>query len=720
MRYKDKNKKEQRKKQAYEFFISKGLTPVQASAMIGNAIVESGLNTRIEGDKHLDHASVGTFQWRGDRLKRLKKRYEDPYSFENQLDFAWWELQNTHRHSLKALQQANTPEEAAIAVRSKYEVAIDAHDDRRIKNTLEVLSQFNPPPVKRTLSPIQPTIQRPEVVVESTKTKQSIVTPQVINFGKLPETTNLVEKPKENKQTQQAKQNLDKKQNEYKLVQDILSKKIKPIHQSKTQVTQDTVKPFGSYILNKAQELGVFQEGGEIKLKDRTLKEINPYSSGDRYLVNSENIEQSRNKIINYLNSPGFLRIAENNKYNPEKLKNERLKKAKDVNIDIVNSIGTKPGLFDGIYSLKDKKIKVEPFISKGIVEHEINHATTEGLEKLNDFTKEEISKRVSDNIMNYYNSPDEVQTRVVNSRLLLENSNVWDYNKEEFNEKHLEKLKKDLRENPDKYRIQDFIDLIEHVNSDEDFIWLMNNIAQVTNDENINLAERGGYYQEGGEISAKDFVQNWFNNPITRERLSSNLRNYMQAQSLINRGLTNTENIQLTQYPEHPTKGAEYTPGIISQYGKPTKEELVHEYTHGFEGLDRVMTDFIIDKYGTPLSNIRGTAGVPQTESLQDTISKQFNIDTSTIFGKDKVKKEIEHGRYLRDKGELYPRFMEMRSFLNVKPGQEIKDEDIEKLQKDETMNKMFKYYRPETVKEILNTVAFNNNQIKNNTQIT
>src|SRR5690606_29493802 len=120
MRYKDKNKLEERKKKTYQFFIDKGLSPVHAAALTGNFIVESGLDTRIEGDKNLDHASVGLAQFRGDRLKRLKNKYEDPYTLDNQLDFVWWELNNTHKHALRDLVQTSTPEQAALSVRKKY------------------------------------------------------------------------------------------------------------------------------------------------------------------------------------------------------------------------------------------------------------------------------------------------------------------------------------------------------------------------------------------------------------------------------------------------------------------------------------------------------------------------------------------------------------------------------------------------------------------------
>lgn len=141
-RFKDKRPIAKQKK-VYDFFISKGLGAKQAASLTGNFIVESGLDTTIKGDLNLDSPSQGLAQWRKSRLDTLKSKYEDPYDLDNQLDFVWWELNNTHKSALSAIKNANTLEEAALAVRSKYEVAWDGHDDRRIKNSSDVYNNFN-------------------------------------------------------------------------------------------------------------------------------------------------------------------------------------------------------------------------------------------------------------------------------------------------------------------------------------------------------------------------------------------------------------------------------------------------------------------------------------------------------------------------------------------------------------------------------------------------
>ena len=265
MRIKDKITLEDKKRKTYEFFVGKGLSPSQAAALTGNFAVESGFNTRIEGDKNLSSSSVGLAQWREDRLDRLKSMYDDPYSLDSQLEYVWWELNNTHRHALKALQQSQTPEEAAIAVRAKYEVAWDKHDDRRIQNTLDVLTQYgNSLQTPREVA--MDTVQMPEKKIDNTQ-----VTQKVINF---PKQTNFptFTGPKETKTTEKketptevAKNTLEQKKSEQQFVKDILSGKAKPQEQKpQQQISQQPVQPYGSFILDKAKELGIFQEGGEL------------------------------------------------------------------------------------------------------------------------------------------------------------------------------------------------------------------------------------------------------------------------------------------------------------------------------------------------------------------------------------------------------------------------------------------------------------------------
>lgn len=299
MRIKDKITLEEKKRQAYEFFVGKGLTPIQASAMVGNALVESNLNTRIEGDKNLDHASIGTFQWRGDRLQRLKSMYSDPYDFNNQLEFAYWELQNTHKHALKALQQAQTPEEAAIAVRAKYEVAWDKHDDRRIQNTKDILEQFytDPTDQRTVLQKAMDTVPAPTKKIDNTQ-----VTQKVINFPKQADFPTFTGQPEEKQpittKTDKAKEILESKKNEMQFLKDLLASKITiPKETTEQQPVSQPMQPYGSFILNKAKEVGVFQEGGNISQKN--IDDIEQYIKLTQNLGKQRLLEMQTDRTAN-------------------------------------------------------------------------------------------------------------------------------------------------------------------------------------------------------------------------------------------------------------------------------------------------------------------------------------------------------------------------------------------------------------------------------------
>lgn len=113
-----------KKKQAYEYFISKGYSPQASAGIVGNLVHESGLNATIEGDiGYKGGSSRGTAQWRGERLKRLKSKYGEEWTnFNNQLEFVDWELKNTHKNAGEKLTTANTVHEAGQIFSDFYEI----------------------------------------------------------------------------------------------------------------------------------------------------------------------------------------------------------------------------------------------------------------------------------------------------------------------------------------------------------------------------------------------------------------------------------------------------------------------------------------------------------------------------------------------------------------------------------------------------------------------
>lgn len=109
------------------FFISKGLTPEQASGFAGNFLAESDLNTaainQAEKKKGYKGYGRGIAQWSNERVQQFKefigKNIEDA-SLEEQLEFVWYEVQQ-RPELLSQLSKAITSEEAADLVYRGYE-----------------------------------------------------------------------------------------------------------------------------------------------------------------------------------------------------------------------------------------------------------------------------------------------------------------------------------------------------------------------------------------------------------------------------------------------------------------------------------------------------------------------------------------------------------------------------------------------------------------------
>jgi hypothetical protein len=109
-------------KRTMDFFIGKGLTPEQAAGIAGNLSKESNFNPTAVGD---NGTSYGIAQWHNERWDTLKswakQNGKNPADFDAQLEFLWWELENTAKSSLSHLKQQNTPSSAAHSFAAKFE-----------------------------------------------------------------------------------------------------------------------------------------------------------------------------------------------------------------------------------------------------------------------------------------------------------------------------------------------------------------------------------------------------------------------------------------------------------------------------------------------------------------------------------------------------------------------------------------------------------------------
>jgi hypothetical protein len=109
---------------AFNYFVSQGLSPVQAAGIVGNLQGESGqgLNTKTinPGDGRDGTDSVGIAQWNSGRAQALKDYAASkgvPYTDLNtQLEFLHQELKGPEKAAYDKLLAAQTPEEATRAM----------------------------------------------------------------------------------------------------------------------------------------------------------------------------------------------------------------------------------------------------------------------------------------------------------------------------------------------------------------------------------------------------------------------------------------------------------------------------------------------------------------------------------------------------------------------------------------------------------------------------
>lgn len=102
-----------------DYFVNKGLTRIQAKGIYGNIMQESGGN--IKAVSKDGNNSYGLAQWTGERKQRLFSMYGTNPNINQQLDFLWWELNNTHKDALLSLKKTTTVSQATKVFMDKFE-----------------------------------------------------------------------------------------------------------------------------------------------------------------------------------------------------------------------------------------------------------------------------------------------------------------------------------------------------------------------------------------------------------------------------------------------------------------------------------------------------------------------------------------------------------------------------------------------------------------------
>ncbi len=159
------------RQEAFNFFVSHGLSAEASAGLVGNFMQESGSSL----DTHSDNGShIGIAQWdtasRWPSLLKYEKG-KDPYALSTQLDFVWHELNTDYKSStLEPLKKSSSPEAAAEVVFSHYEIPGDSTLPARQANARAVYNKY------KSSAPSSPTAS-PVTSATSTDNCQSSLTP---------------------------------------------------------------------------------------------------------------------------------------------------------------------------------------------------------------------------------------------------------------------------------------------------------------------------------------------------------------------------------------------------------------------------------------------------------------------------------------------------------------------------------------------------------------
>jgi len=253
-----KSYNDDKQKQAYEYFLSKGYSKEAAIGIVGNLMYESRLNPTAEGDKGYEGgSSEGIAQFRLDRLKLLKKRYgKDWTNFNNQLEFVDWELNNTHRKAGDKLRKTNDIHTAGQIFSDDYEIPKKKyHQNEGRRNQVSLIASR-----LTGYTPEYKTATTKNINSEETFLQPSVELP---TFATLPQAQE--ETKSEKKVT--AEEKLEEKQNEKNFL-DFLSK-------NRQQEVAQQVQPYAQApqldamdFYNQANQVvgaAEYQQGGVIK-----------------------------------------------------------------------------------------------------------------------------------------------------------------------------------------------------------------------------------------------------------------------------------------------------------------------------------------------------------------------------------------------------------------------------------------------------------------------
>lgn len=134
---------------AFNYFVNKGFTEIQAAGIVGNLMQESSVRpTAVQygggPGRGIAQWSIGG-RWNHDPINLVSfanARGRDRWALNTQLDFIWHELTNVGSFGLAQLRSADTLNEAIYAFQSKYERCGTCEAGKRLQYAREALANY--------------------------------------------------------------------------------------------------------------------------------------------------------------------------------------------------------------------------------------------------------------------------------------------------------------------------------------------------------------------------------------------------------------------------------------------------------------------------------------------------------------------------------------------------------------------------------------------------
>ncbi len=135
---------------AFNFFVGKGLTKVQAAGIVGNLMQESSVSPTVV--EYGGGPGRGIAQWSvGGRFNTGSKsltafaaaRGASKWALSTQLDFMWYELATVGGFGLTELRAASTITAAVTAFQNKYEICGTCSQTKRIQYAQQALADYS-------------------------------------------------------------------------------------------------------------------------------------------------------------------------------------------------------------------------------------------------------------------------------------------------------------------------------------------------------------------------------------------------------------------------------------------------------------------------------------------------------------------------------------------------------------------------------------------------